>query len=683
MDVLPLIKQINEMNEKIDAMNTTISNLNTTINQLKGTINTDTSDIATTPSQPIIVHDMPYYYEDIKWPKKSDILYMPKVAPLPDVSTKHIVCDTQTLPLYDMLGDFVVSYLTEQVPAITHNTAANRVFELPQLKIIPFTSIYYFTINVTAISNEAPTLQLNNHNATNTPVAFTGLKATTGIQKISCSVGSGAYTAQSILSPCIGITTEDIANQRYISYEILGVYNRNDLGLNENFIGDIKFSGERFDGSVEGITMTVNGTPYTLPVIRSLFGFSDYIRDGKLYRKIIKKRITADMIDTLENPWSTIYKYGEKSSMVMLKPELTDFVQSADSWYPNNGLRYYIWSPTITTHAMSSLNDFGGAANVRCLFYGKAHGFSGTRIILKLKNSDIGYTYGTDPAPTAEYLANRYKEWVTNHPTYIYYPVETPIEETLPMTLPLLKGNGYINTVAFDTGSTLSIAPVLRVQRQDCKYRNLNGKVWLCIGDSITQAQGSNFSYSVLAKNLIPNCITYNYGSGGSSICNYNNGARAWGIWADNNIHTFPEHVDLITIMLGVNDRKPTLNIGTLEDLPDGNGSYYAAYKKLILTLTNKYPLARLVICAPPRLAYYADETEQLSAIYNATRQIAQYFNLEFIDINKGGGVNNLTPPANWQITGYNKRTGWLTPDSLHYNDLAQEMLFEYLVNHL
>lgn len=681
MESLPLIQQINEMNTEINDLNTNVNTLNVTVNQLK---NTDSSQVITSNPTPIINSEgMPYYYEDIRWSKKSDILYMPTVAPLPDVNTKHIVCDEQVLPLYDMLGDFVVSYLTDTVPAITHNTVSNQTFELPQLKIIPFTSIYYFTINVTSISNVAPTLQLSNHNATNTPVSFSGLKATTGIQKISCSVGSGAYTEQSILAPRIGITSEDIANNRYISYEILGVYNRNDLAPNENFIGDIKFSGERFDNTTEGITMTVNGINYTLPVLRNLFGFSDYIRNGKVYRKIVKKRITADMIDTLENPWSIIYKYGTKSSMVMLKPELTDFVQSTDSWYPNNGLRYYIWSPTLTTHSMSSLNNFGGDADVRCLFYGKAHGYEGTRIILKLKNSDIGYNYETDPAPTSLYLANKYKEWVTNHPTYIYYPVETPIEENLNITLPILKGNGYINTVKFDTGSTLGIAPILRVKRQDSKYRNLNGKVWLCIGDSITQAQGSNFSYSVLAKNLIPNCITYNYGSGGSSICNYNNGARAWGIWATANINTFPEYVDLITIMLGVNDRKPTLNIGTIEDLPDGNGSYYAAYKQLILTLTNKYPLARLVICAPPRLSYYADEKEQLCKIYDATKQIAQYFNLEFIDINKGGGVNNLTPPVDWQITGYNKRTGWLTPDSLHYNDLAQEMLFEYLVNHL
>ncbi|WP_054743255.1 SGNH/GDSL hydrolase family protein [Cellulosilyticum ruminicola] len=679
MESLPLIQQINEMNAEINTLNTKIDTLDTKVEQLKNSSTTNVFSSAPMRN----VESNPYYFEDIRWLKKTEILYMQTVAPLPDISTKYIVCDEQVIPLYSMLGDFVVSYLTEPVSAITHDCSANQTFQLPQLKIIPFTSSYYFTINVTAISNVAPTLQLCNHNATNTPVSFSGLKSATGIQKISCTVGAGAYTEDSILAPYIGITADDIANQRYISYEILGVYNRNDLDLNENFIGDIKFSGERFDGSNEGIIMTVNNVNYTLPVMRSLFGFSDYIRNGKLYRKIVKKRITADMIDTLSNQWSVIYKYGKKSSMVMLNLEITDFVQSSDPWYVNNGLRYYIWSPTLTTHPMSSLNNFGGDANIRCIFYGNAYSYEGQRIILKLKNSDIGYNYETDSAPTAEYLASKYKEWVTTHPTYIYYPVETPIEENLNITLPVLKGNGFINTVKFDTGSTLSIAPTLKVKRPDSKYRNLTGKIWLCIGDSITQAQGSNFSYSVLAKNLIPNCITYNYGSGGSSICNYNNGSRAWGIWAKTNINTFPEYADLITIMLGVNDRKTTLNIGSPEDLPDENGSYYAAYKQLILTLTNKYPLARLVICAPPRLSYYADEEEQLYDIYHVTKQIAEYFNLEFLDVNKGGGVNNLSPPIDWQITGVNKRNGWLTPDGLHYNDLAQQMLFEYLVAHL
>ena len=631
--------------------------------------------------------DSDYIYEDIFFYKKSELQYVKSMVPtLPDINTKHIVCMRQTLPLYDMLSDFVVSLLTSQPALLTHTNKSNQISNLPELKIQSRALTYYFTIRVDDVSETAPTLQLYNHNSTNTAVSFSGLKATKGIQKIKCAVGGTfVYTSDSILKPQIGITDEDIENGRYITYQILGVYDKDLLSAEENFIGDVKFAGERFDGSPDGITMTLNGTEYTLPVLRGIYGFSDYIRNGKVYRRIVKKLITADMIDTLTNPWSTIYKMGTKSSMVMLNLELTDFKQSADPWYTNNGLRWYVWSPTITTHSFSSTSNFGGDANIRAIYYGPAHGYTGTRIILKLTHEDIGYDYEKDPKPTTEELVSMYKTWVTNHPTYIYYPVENPIEEELGFELPMLLGNLTDNTLSFDTGSSLSIAPWLRVKHPSSNYPRLSGKTWLMIGDSITESMGSTFNYPTLAANLIPDCKVYNYGKSGSSICQYNNGARAWAVYLENNIKSLPDYVDLITINLGINDRKDSMTIGNLMDAPNSQGSLHAAFKSILLTLTNKYPLARIVILAPVRLSAFLTSDMQLYQIIQAEKEEAEFFNLQFINLQTGGGVNNFYPTNNnaWDVTDLNKRTGWLSADGGHYNDIAHRMLFEAIVQQL
>lgn len=628
-----------------------------------------------------------YIDEDVLFYKKSELLYIKNLVPgLPDINTKHIICMEQPLPLYDMVSDFVSSLLISQPSLFTHNSTSNQILDLPELKIIPKSQTYYFTIRVDSISETAPILKLYNHNSTNEPVTFSGLKPQTGLQKITCAVGGTfVYTAESILRPQIGITTEDLNNNRYITYQILGVYNKDILNAEENFVGDVKFAGEHFDGKPDGITMTLNGTQYTLPVLRGMFGFSDYIRDGKVYRRIVKKLITADMIDALTHPWSTIYKMGTKSSMVMLNLELTDFKQSTDSWYTNNGLRWYIWSPTLTTHSFDSTSNFGGDANIRAIYYGTAYGYTGTRIILKLTHEDIGYDYANDPPPTTEELVAMYKTWVTHHPTYIYYPVETPIEEELGFELPMLLGNLTVNTLSFDTGSSLSIMPWLKIKHPSSTYPRLSGKSWLMIGDSITESMGSTFNYPTLAANLIPDCKVYNYGKSGSTVCQYNNGTRAWAVYLENNINSFPEYVDLITINLGINDRKDTLNIGSLEDAPNSLGSLHAAFKSIIFSLTNKYPLARIVILSPVRLSAFLTSTDQLYQIIQAEKAEAEFFNLQFINLQTGGGVNTFYPTNNnaWSVTNLNKRNAWLSADGGHYNDIAHRMLFETLMSQL
>lgn len=629
-----------------------------------------------------------YYDEDLLFYKESDLMYTPNLAKaLPDFHTKHIICTAQQLPLYNMLSDFVVSLLTAPPGILSHHDLQDQWCPLPQLKIIPYGQIYYFTIRVDRISSTPPTLQLKNHNPSNQPISFSGLTGTTGLQKIQCSVGGNPsiYSADSILKPQIGITDNDLANGRYITYEILGVYHQDILGLNENFIGGIKFPGEHFDGRPDGIQMTLNGTSYTLPVLRGFYGWSDYIRHGKVYRRILKKRITPEMVDILTHPWSTIYKIGSQSSMVMLNPEMTDFIQSPDPWYKDNGLRWYIWSPTLPTHPFVNNANFGGEAPMRCIFYGNAYSYTGKRIILKLTHEDIHYDYEKDPLPTAAELVEKYKVWLAENPTYIYYPVNNPIEEPLGFKLPSLLGDKTLNTLSFDTGSSLSIAPTVRLRRHDTSYRHLSGHAWLMIGDSITESMGSLFNYPALVNNLVPDCLVYNYGKSGSSVCSYPNGGRAWAPYLETSSDSLPDYADLITINLGINDRKPALDIGHLEDAPHPSGSFHAAFKSIILSLTQKYPLARLVILSPVRLFDYLTPDFQLYQIIQAEKEEAAYFNLEFIDLQTMGGVNNFYPTQNnaWGVSPMNYRGGWLTADGLHYNDLAHRLLFETLLRKL
>lgn len=625
---------------------------------------------------------LPSYYTDkIIYQKPSEIQYMSNVTTLPDIYTKYIICAKQPLAFESIKSSHVISYLKAKIEgSITHSSLENQIKALPELKVIDPNNTYYFTINVTAISETPPTLTLFDISANNASANFTGLTSTIGKQKIACKTpGNRAYTPASILQPKIGITEMDIQSGRYITYEILGVYDNNILPVEQNFIGGIKGSGDIINDSMLGFNAIINEKIAAIPLsFINWVGAQDTLQDNLYYRYIKKVTITPDMIEWLDDSWSNnhiMYYQGISTCPAYVKDLniLSTAVTGSNPALYSKELDFLLYGNESVPINYITLNN-------------NSH-FPGRRIRFNILNSELGIKDGDQFTPKEIY--EKVKEWIANHPIEITYPSSVPNIEPINFEMPTLLGNKTINSVSFSANTALEIVPILKIQRPCTPYNNLEGKAWLCIGDSITQGQGATLPYPTLANMLIPNCIAYNRGYGGSSICNHNSsGYIVWGKWAEENIDNitvFPEHVDLITIMLGVNDRKSTLILGELSDPPTGNnGSYYSMYKNLIITLMTKYPLAEIVICAPPRMSIYSDEHilndagNTFTDVIEATQKIARWFNLRFIDINKEGGVSNLG-----QLPPTQKRNQWLTPDGLHYNNLAQEMLFRYLVRML
>lgn len=637
------------------------------------------------------------YAEDILFKRIEDIAYYGvATGNLPSyVTTKHIICDKQTLGMYDMLASKAIhGLLQKSLGVITHNLESNRQVALP-LTIGHYADTYYVTIRVDSISANVPSLTLYNVNSTNSEQVLSNLQATTGIQKLSVKVGGGNLTAASICEPMIGISKADVAAGKYITYEILGIYDSNLLGNDENFINDIKFAGSPIKRSdALGFDIVLNNERTTIDKeIRCLNGVSDYIRDGKLHRRIKKLLITGDMILDYEPSWTEKYTIGEKSSFVFLKPELNYGFNN--SMLPQKASESYVIAPGFSRYTLSTGH---GDKNIRSIGAAIPYGVGIEQycITVRLRNTDLGVESNANLS-TAE-IINLFSDWFAKNPTYIYYACLDEEVEDLNVTLPTLNGNKTINTLYFTTNKSMGVYPHIRVQRQVSPYMNLDGKSWLAIGDSLTAADGASLAYMDLASYLIPNCITYNYGKSGASIAPYTNvNNRAVGKWIDEAYDTLPEYVSLITIMLGTNDRQTDLVIGTVEDtlaVDTGSGSgvastsFLAYYKHLILKLYEKYPEAEIVLLTPPRNSKFADTTvinnkaqNTFGDIIQAVKDLAAYLCLRCYDMNHESGVNQLASSSTLKLSWLAKRTNFLTVDGLHYNDLGHELLFRYITS--
>lgn len=664
--------------------------MNTSITPTLQTPETNTASDVT-----VAINNISGYTEDILFRRIEDIAYYgSETGNLPSyTTTKHIICDEQTLGMYDMLASRAIqSLLQKPLGIITHSSDSNRQVSLP-LTIGHYTDTYYVTIRVDSISESAPSLTLYNVNSTNSAQVLLSLQAIPGIQKLSVKVGGSKLEASSICEPMIGISEADVAAGKYITYEVLGIYDSNLLADEENFINDIKFAGSPIKSSdTLGFDIIMNNQPITISKeIRCLNGVSDYIREGKLHRRIKKLLITGDMILNYEPKWTEKYTIGEKSAFVFLKPELNyGFKQSM---LPQRSNQSYVIAPGFSRYTLTTGH---GDKNIRSIGAAIPYGVGITQqcIVVRLKNTDLGISSNADLS--TEEIINLFSEWFVKNPTYIYYACLDEEVEELNATLPTLQGDKTINTLYFTTHKSMEVYPHIKVQRQVGPYMNLDGKAWLAIGDSLTSADGASLAYIDLASYLIPNCITYNYGKSGASIAPYANvNNRAVGKWIDEVYDSLPEYVSIVTIMLGTNDRQNDLFIGSVEDALEadaGTGavstSFLAYYKHLIIKLYEKYPEAEIVLLTPPRNSKFADTTVINNAAQNtfgdiiqAVKDLAAYFCLRCYDMNHESGVNQLNSSNTLKLSWLARRTNFLTVDGLHYNDLGHELIFRYITS--
>lgn len=164
------------------------------------------------------------------------------------------------------------------------------------------------------------------------------------------------------------------------------------------------------------------------------------------------------------------------------------------------------------------------------------------------------------------------------------------------------------------------------------------GKTWVSYGDSIT-AQGGWQDYIVKRFGL----IHINKGVGGTTVAGTGTSAGN----SDARIDTFPENVDLVTIMFGTNDLSQNIKIGNNDgDITTYKGALGVTVRKIQM----KYPNARIIIMSPPFRTDSTWNAETPVEPLNGTRdmrlyrdacnEIAWQYGCKFADMWAEMGVN-------------------------------------------
>lgn len=187
--------------------------------------------------------------------------------------------------------------------------------------------------------------------------------------------------------------------------------------------------------------------------------------------------------------------------------------------------------------------------------------------------------------------------------------------------------NGIISENMLDDNLYNQISP--------SKWAN---KVFVSYGDSNT-AGGGWQDYAVKQLGL----THVNKGIGGSTLCG---DASSTGCgFSDARINSFPEQVDIVTIMFGTNDWSQNKTIG--EDNGDVT-TYKGAMGVTIRKIQEKYPMARIIIMSPPFRTDSTWDSEPVSPTRGAgilgfgdcCNEMARKYGCSFIDTYRDMGVN-------------------------------------------
>lgn len=193
---------------------------------------------------------------------------------------------------------------------------------------------------------------------------------------------------------------------------------------------------------------------------------------------------------------------------------------------------------------------------------------------------------------------------------------------------------------------------------------NLNRPVWLALGDSITQGF---YSYndgtdhikvtldcwaSITAQEA--NLRLINSGVGGSGYVH--NGTVLDQLNAKDHVDTLDfTDIDFVTLAYGLNDWKYNENLGTM-DSTVGDGTIYGNMRCVIEKIISENPLCKIFIVTPLNSAnttkdYGTEETNwglgyslsnsgTLEQVYQAEKDVADYYGIQLIDQTHSSIVN-------------------------------------------
>lgn len=196
----------------------------------------------------------------------------------------------------------------------------------------------------------------------------------------------------------------------------------------------------------------------------------------------------------------------------------------------------------------------------------------------------------------------------------------------------------------------------------------LDGKVWVAIGDSITEHNfRSNKNYHDYVAESCKNLVVHNYGQSGTGF--YGRSGVA---------NTITQSPDIITVFFGTNDwshgQKP---LGAFLDSTDATIS--GCINLTIQGLMNKFPVALLALLTPlPRLDAWGLNSNNkpmgfsLLELSEMIIQYAKHYSIPVMDFYKESNLPVWIPEAN---NYYFTAPGLAEPDGLHPNDEGQKLI--------
>lgn len=177
---------------------------------------------------------------------------------------------------------------------------------------------------------------------------------------------------------------------------------------------------------------------------------------------------------------------------------------------------------------------------------------------------------------------------------------------------------------------------------------NLDGKIWLCIGDSLTSANDSYRPIICSNYNLTAPRVSSTPFAGGKHI-GYATGASSAFEDSKSYQSTFP-NIDIATILMGTNDYNgegSTLcsPMGTIYDDPaqqtQGSFTFYGCYKGLIENIFTAYGVIPIVLITPPHRSLFSGTYEEgqnaegctLADYREAILKLGEWYSLPVVDL--------------------------------------------------
>ena len=205
---------------------------------------------------------------------------------------------------------------------------------------------------------------------------------------------------------------------------------------------------------------------------------------------------------------------------------------------------------------------------------------------------------------------------------------------------------------------------VFKILVKEYKYN------WFALGDSIVQGyysfengDGTETGSSIAVTqdcwvNLVSfknECKLFNYGVGGSGFVH--NGTVLDKLNACDHVDTIDfSNADLVTIAYGVNDWKYNCNLGSMASNKK-DGTIYGNMKYVIEKIVSDNPKAKIIIITPLNCSAYGTQQNNwgigysfsnngtLERIFEAEKEVAEYYGIEMIDMTHNSVINRISAP--------------------------------------